>query len=78
MALKIIYCFSRFFDILKRLAIPIVLSLLLRLAPSLDYFGLKARVKFVGKCFKQDKVRFIHKRIEYLHFFNSFVAYQTR
>ena len=32
------------------------------LAPSLSYIGTKTRVKFVGSCFKQDKITFTHKK----------------
>ena len=32
------------------------------LALSLSYIGTKTRVKFVGICLKQDKIRFTHKK----------------
>ena len=33
------------------------------LTPSLNYFGVKIRVKFDGSCLKQDKITFIHEKI---------------
>ena len=33
------------------------------LNPSLDYAGIKARVKFNGDCLKQDKISFDHGKI---------------
>ena len=32
------------------------------IAPSLNYFGTIARVKFDGSCLKQDKITFTHKK----------------
>ena len=44
-----------------------LLSLLLHpdnsLAPALDYIGFRTRAKYDGKCLKQDKATFTHKKI---------------
>ena len=41
------------------------------LTPSLDYIGVRIRVKFNGQCLKQDKVTFIHKKI-----MNIYIVYE--
>ena len=33
------------------------------LAPSLNYIGVRSRIKFDSHCFKQDKVTFIHGKV---------------
>ena len=32
------------------------------LTPSLNYIGVRPRIKFDGQCLKQDKVTFTHKK----------------
>ena len=43
------------------------------LASSLSYIGINIRVKFVGSCFKQDKITFFHKKI-----LNIYIAYKKK
>ena len=33
------------------------------LVPSLNYIGVRQRIKFDGQCLKQDKVTFTHKKV---------------
>ena len=33
------------------------------LVPSLNYIGVRPRIKFDGQCLKQDKVTFTHKKV---------------
>ena len=40
------------------------------LAPSLDYIGVRTRVKFDGQCLKQDKVTFTNKKIVNIYIVN--------
>ena len=41
------------------------------LNPSVDYVGTKARVKFKGGCWRQEKIIFNHWKIE-----NIYIAYE--
>ena len=41
------------------------------LAPSLNYIGTRTRVKFVGSCLKQEKIRFTHGKIV-----NIYIVYE--
>ena len=41
------------------------------IAPALNYFGTKARVKFNGSCLKQDKIAFTHGKIV-----NIYIVYE--
>ena len=40
-----------------------LLSHLLRLTPTLDYYGTKTRVKFTGSCLKQPNISYTHRTI---------------
>ena len=37
------------------------------LAPALRHYGTKAKVKFDGSCFKQDKITFTHGKLVYIY-----------
>ena len=41
------------------------------ITPSLDYFGTKVRLKFGGRCLKQDKITYDHKKIV-----NIYIVYE--
>ena len=43
------------------------------LAPALNYYGTKMRVKFTGSCLKQDKVTFNHKKVV-----NIYIVYELK
>ena len=37
------------------------------LTPTVNYYGTKMRVKFIGSCLKQPKISYIHGRKENIH-----------
>ena len=55
--------------LMKLLNIPVTFNN--SLAPAVNYINTKTQVKFDDSCLKQDKVTFIHKKVE-----NIFLVYE--